>query len=448
MKKIYQKLSLLLLMLVVVAAGCKKDVAKEQEDANPLQPRIFDILREFSGAQVIDEGDTAKFTNIEVTPAGKATISWTVNNEEVSKDKKFSFAPKSGGEFTIKLKVTYNGDSSVRSTKVLVNPSTYTFKPYTKIAMSYLTQDATAANVNFNNVSHITYKIGLVSPEGDLDTSPGEVGQKAKELVARAHIAGVPVIMGISGRLSGIDGWAIYETNDFGTAIRDPAKRTKLVGLIKAYVAAKRMDGVDIIMTDINSGNADANMAAIGPFATELKAALPASAILTLTATVNYMHWSYPGNLSAFSWVNVHAFEDNIHIGPGAPVGQSSSLQFMIDGATIWTNFHLPPEKLVIGIPAFGLRYNALDPQGNNLSWGSYDYMTYKDILTADPTAFGKEFTDKSGAGGVYYNGVPLVTDKAKYIKNGLFKGAYLYGGDYDTQDANSLMLAIYSQLK
>lgn len=446
MKKIYQKLSFLLVLLVVFTAGCKKDVAREQEDANPLQPRIFDILREFSGAQVIDEGDTAKFANIEVTPAGKADISWMVNNVEVSKDKKFNFAPKAGGEFTIKLKVTYKGDSSVRSTKVLVNPSTYTFKPYTRIAMSYLTQDASAANVNFANVTHITYKIGLVSPEGDLDTSPGEVGQKAKELVARAHIAGVPVIMGISGRLSGIDGWAIYETNDFGTAIRDPAKRTKLVGLVKAYVAAKRMDGVDIMMTDINSGNADANMAAIGPFAAELKAALPPTAILTLTATVNYMHWSYP-NLSAFTWVNLHAFEDNIHIGPDAPVGQSSSLAFMVASAKIWTDNHLPAEKLVIGIPAFGLRYNSLNGAGNNESWGSYDYMTYNAILTADPTAASKEFTDKSGKG-VYYNGVPLVTDKAKTIKNGGFKGAYLYGGDYDTQDANSLMLALFNNIK
>lgn len=446
MKKIYQKLSLLLLMLVMVAAGCKKDVAKEQENANPLQPRIFDILREFAGAQVIDEGDTAKFTNIEVTPAGKADISWQVNNVEVSKDKKFNFSPKGGGEFTIKLKVTYNGDSSVRSTKVLVNPTTYTFKPYTKIAMSYLTQDASAANVNFNNVTHVTYKVGLVSQEGDLDTSPGEVGQKAKELVARAHIAGVPVIMGISGRLSGIDGWAIYETNDFGTAIRDPAKRTKLIGLVKAYVAAKRMDGVDIMMTDINSGNAPDNIHAIGPFLNELKAALPPTALVTVTATVNYQHWEYP-DLSAASWVNLHAFEDNIHIGPGAPVGQSSSLQFMIEGAAIWPNFHLPASKLVVGMPAFGLRYNSLDANGNNESWGSYDYMTYKDILTADPTAFGKEFTDKSGKG-VYYNGVPLITQKAQYLKNNGFKGGYLYGGDYDTQDANSLMLALFNGIK
>jgi hypothetical protein len=91
MKKIYQKLSLLLILLVMVAAGCKKDVAKEQEDANPLQPRIFDILREFSGAQTIEEGDTAKFTGIEISPAGKADISWMVNNVEVSKDKSLNF---------------------------------------------------------------------------------------------------------------------------------------------------------------------------------------------------------------------------------------------------------------------------------------------------------------------------------------------------------------------
>jgi hypothetical protein len=446
MKKIYQKLSLLLILLVMVAAGCKKDVAKEQEDANPLQPRIFDILREFAGEQTIEEGDTAKFTGIEISPAGKADISWLVNNVEVSKDKQFKFSPKGGGKFAIRLKVTYNGDSSVRKTTVVINPKTYTPKSYTRIAMSYLTQDATAANVNFANVTHVTYKVGLVSPEGDLDVSAGEVSQKARSLVANAHIAGVPVIMGISGRLSGIDGWAIYETNDFGTAIRDPAKRTKLIGLVKAYVAAKHMDGVDIMMTDINSGNAPDNIHAIGPFLTELKAALPPTALVTVTATVNYQHWEYP-DLSAASWVNLHAYEDNIHIGPDAPVAQSSSLQFMIDGAAIWPNFHLPASKLVVGMPAFGLRYNALNPAGNNESWGSYDYMTYKDILTADPTAFGKEYTDKSGKG-VYYNGVPLITQKAQYLKNNGFKGGYLYAGDYDTQDANSLMLALFNGIK
>jgi hypothetical protein len=85
------------------------------------------------------------------------------------------------------------------------------------------------------NVTYVVYKVGLVAPNGSLDVSAGEINQTADELVACAHINGVPIIMGISGRLSGIDGWAIYETNDFGTPIQDPAKRTSLVTAIKAY---------------------------------------------------------------------------------------------------------------------------------------------------------------------------------------------------------------------
>jgi hypothetical protein len=65
-------------------------MAAEQESNNPIYPRIFDNKRVFAG-----------------------------------------------GEFTIKLVVSYNGDTSSRSTKVLVNPSTYTFKPYTNVTMAY-----------------------------------------------------------------------------------------------------------------------------------------------------------------------------------------------------------------------------------------------------------------------------------------------------------------------
>jgi GH18 family chitinase len=160
---------------------------------------------------------------------------------------------------------------------------------------------------------------------------------------------------------------------------------------------------------------------------------------------VNYQHWEYP-DLSAASWVNIHAYEDNVHIGPDAPVGQSSSYDFMVSGTQIWTNFHLPASKLVVGIPAFGLRYNSLNAAGNNESWGSYDYMTYKAIIAVDPANAGKEKADI--AKGVYFNGVPLVTQKAAYIKANGFKGAYLWAADYDATGASSLMAAIYNTMK
>ena len=445
-KLIYPKDLLIMLFLLVLFAGCKKNDVAQQEKDNPIAPRIFDNGRVFAGAYIINEGDTAKFTGLQYTPADKVKINWMVNNKPTATGTSFNFKPTTGGEFTIKLVVTYNGDSSVRSTKVLVNPSTYSFKPYTNVTMAYLTSAGTAANINWNIVTHVAYKVGLVAPDGSIDVSAGEVNQTANELVARAHINGVPILLGVSGRLSGIDGWAIYDVSDFGTPLQDATKRTAMVNTIKAYIASKKMDGVDIMMTDINADTgAPENIHAIGPFLAELRAALPPTAIITVTASVNYQHWEYP-DLSAADWVNIHDFEDNIHIGPGAPVGQSSSYDFMVSGAQIWTQFHLPANKIVIGMPAFGLRYDQLDADGNNLSWGSYSYVTYSDILAFDPTAYGKE--EAAMGSGVYFNGVPLVTQKATWAKNNGFKGCYLWAEDYDVQGPNSLLSAIFNAQK
>ena len=434
-----------IMLMMLVLQGCKKDEAKQQEADNPYTPRIFDNLRKLGAPQIINEGQTAVFNGLAFSPAKQVKISWKVNDKEMSTDTAFNFKPTTGGEFTIKLDVSYNGETTSRTTKVLVSPSTYTFKPYTSVVLANLTEDGTAADLVWSNITHVDYQVGKVAADGTLDVSKGNVNQRADEIIARAHINGVPVILGLSGHLSGIDGWAVYESNDFGTAIRNPVSMKLLIDSVKAYVLKRKLDGVDINMTDINSAAAPDNIHAIGPFLTALKAALPAKAIITVTASVNYQHWEYP-DLSAATWINVHAYEDNIHIGPDAPVGQSSSYDFMVSGAEIWTQFHLPANKLVIGIPAFGLRYDALNAAGNNDSWGSYSYMTYRSIIAADPANAQKEKANI--AFGVYFNGVPLVSKKAAYIKTNGFKGAYLWAADYDATGASSLMGTIYQALK
>jgi hypothetical protein len=239
----------------------------------------------------------------------------------------------------------------------------------------------------------------------------------------------------------------LYATTDFGDAIRDATKRAGLVIKIKNYLAQKKLDGVDIMMTDINGDpNYSANLTALGSFVNELRTALPAGALITCAVSAGWQHWEYP-NLSNVDWVNVHAFEDGIHVGPGAPRGQPSSLDYMKSTADIWKNFHVPAGKIVVGMPAFGLRYNAVDATGNNLSWGSYDYVPYQGILALDPNANQKELVNS--AQGIYYNGVPLIAAKAAYIKASAFKGAYLWAVDYDSPVAGkSLMQTLYNGLK
>jgi hypothetical protein len=278
-----------------------------------------------------------------------------------------------------------------------------------------------------------------------MDISKGEIARKAEETVGRAHLAGVPVLLGISGALSA-DGWSVSQSNQFGAVITEPAKRAALVQSIKAYVTAKKMDGVDLLMTDINATTAiiNANIAATGLLLNDLRAALGVDAIITVTAAGSTYYDRYP-DLSAANWINVHAYEDGVHVGPGKELGQPSGFDYFVKCAGLWKTKY-PASKIVMGIPAFGLRYNSLDDNGNNLNWTSYNYIPYRDILAAVPTAASQEYAAISK--GVYFNGVPLVTQKAAWLKQNGFHGAYIWMGEYDVTSEQSLTANIFNSLK
>jgi hypothetical protein len=437
MKKItYAILSLFIIFL----GGCKED---EDYPVENFQPRIFDTQNAFTSPnRIILEGQPAVYSGLKFSPTtnGKTKVSWKVNGVEVSTDTTFTFVPEGGGEFEITVEATYNGLTSTRISKVLVSPLTFTPKNSPFVTMAYLSGAATAANVDWSNVTHVAYNGARVVAGEVVDFTNANTNQNIDEIIARGHINGVPVLLGISGQLSGIDGGALYGSSDFGNVISDPASRTSLVTLVSAYVTNRRLDGVDLLMTDYNNDVYARNLQALTPFIAELKAALPAGALVTVTVGVGWQHWDYTSLLAA-DWLNVRAFE-NGEIGPGSVRQQQSPLSFMQNGANIWLNKGYPANKLVIGMPAFGIRYNELDVNDNNLGWGSYAYMPYKDIVAADPTAPQKESTNLI-AQGVYYNGIPLITQKANYIKTHGFKGAYLWAGDYDATGPNSLMAVI-----
>jgi hypothetical protein len=443
------KYFLMSITLLSVLAGCKK--GQDADFDENFHPRIIDNSAVFTSPnRIIFQGQSAVYSGLTFSPkpVEKTKISWKVNDVEVSTDTAFTFTPTAGGEYVVKVEATYNGQTSTRISNVLVSPSTYTPKTYTNVAMAYLTENATYADVDLASVTHLTYTGARVTPSGAIDFSKGNVNQNLDNMVARAHIGSTPILLGVTGTLSGVDGWALYNSVDFGSVISNATKRAALATSISQYVIDHKLDGVDILMTDLSNDVGSvtlASMQAIGPLLTLLRTALPTQ-ILTVSVTTNYLHWDYPvADFSKATWVNVHAFEDGLHVGPGAPRGQGSSYDFMVAGATIWAN-KLPKNKLVIGIPAFGAHYTAIDAGGNNLSWGSYDYMTYKQILAADPTAYSKETSPVQF--GVYYNGIPLVNKKIEYLKANGFKGAYLYAGDYDVKGANSLMTAVHTTLK
>ncbi len=433
-----------------ILGGCKKGEDMQVDDN--FHPRIFDNSRVFAApSRIINQGQSVIYNGLTYSPKPmeKTKLVWTIDGKEVSTDTAYTFTPTTGGEYELELKATYNGQTSTRKSKILVSPDTYTPKPFTKVVMGYLSENGKAADVNWSKVSHITYNGARVVSSSSIDFSRGNFNQTIDELVARGHINSVPVLLGVTGRLSGIDGWSLYNSTDFGLSINSAAKRASLIALLRTYVVNRKLDGVDIMMTDLGNDiySVSAEMIqSVAPFLNELKAALPTGSIVTVSVTVNYLHWEYL-NLSAATWINVHAFE-NSSVFPGSPRVQQSPYNFMVDGANLWKNTKgYPADKLVIGMPVFGIRYNTLDASGNNLNYGSYDYITYKDIVALDPNAPQKEYSDIISKG-VYYNGVPLITQKVQFIKNNSFKGAYLWAIDYDVAGSNSLLNVVESTIK
>lgn len=428
------------LLLLGVIAGCKKD---EVEGDTPIYPRIFDSKGVFQTlSRIINEGESAVYEGLAFTPTDKIQTIWTVNNEQVSTDPSYTFTPTEGGEFEIVLKAIANGDTSIRKSKVLVNPTNFTFKPYNQVSLGYLTATGNAANVQWDNVSHVVLKSARVLPEGTLNTSDGDAGQVIDELIARGHTNGVHVMLGISGRLSGIDGWSLYGANDLGSVITDPAKSAALVEQIKTYVTAKRLDGVDVLMSDV-SVNTEANVAAVGPFLAKLKTALPGS-IITATVAASWVHSNYK-DMGSADWVNVRAFDPGTNVGPGAVRGDVSTVEYMKTCADIWKD-KLPAEKIVLGLPAYAVKYNEIDENGNNLGWGSYEYLTLKQVLAIDASAFETGYLNN--AQGIYCNSKSVIQQKLDYIRQQGFKGAYLWALDYDGPPGSSINEMMYNTFK
>ncbi|MDQ2718314.1 MAG: glycosyl hydrolase family 18 protein [Bacteroidota bacterium] len=449
MKKTFSKFIKIICFLIsgiVILQSCKKEIAKDPVFGTGDYPRIFYLGNQFPASVIINQGDTAIYNNLKFSPAGKVTINWYVNDAVASHDTLFKFIPTTGGEFKIKLEAVYNGLKSIRTSEVVVKPATYTRKIFPKVLLGYLSANGVATDVNWNAITHLAVQVGQVSADGSLDITRGNSNQLMDELVARGHNRGIPVMLSIYGRLTPVDGWALYGSDDMGPVLRDPGKRDGLIAQLKDYVTKTKLDGVDIIFTDFNgAASYSASLAALKPMIDGLKTALPANSIVTLSVTTGWQHWEYP-DLSNADWVNVHAYEDGVHVGPGAPTGQASSFDYMKTAAGIWQQFHLPASKIVVGFPVFGLRYNQLDASGNNLSWGSYDYVTYKDILAIDPTADSKEFINS--ASGIHYNGVSLIKQKADYIKASDFKGMYGWYLDADSKDSTkSLFTTAFKSL-
>ena len=424
-------------------------ISCKEEDQNPVFAddavvRIFG----WSNAYTTNIEDSLVI-NLDVSPKEGATFQWLVDDEVVATTLNFTYTFPSSKNFRIKFVVTRNGVVNSREGEVIVIKP-FEAKTYNKKMVGFLTRDGSLENIDFTSLTHLVISSAVVGEkegqESLVDTT--FTGMDIPVIVKAAHNAGVYVLLDVTGNLVNINGGGLYADYGFFNVIADPDKRATAIATIMKFAQDNQFDGINIYLNNTSEGYLDP--VKVEAFFRAVPASLPEgpNGEFFYTASVpggwTTSVLSSIATIEEIDWVHLHPFryEDL------SPVHHSPFWAFADLSAT-WQNFGLPKEKIVGGFPAVGLHY-FLPDDGTQVGWGNLwmytAYKGYKDILSLDPQAYTKNQLSQDD--GIFYDGHPLIQQKAQFVLDNDLGGLMMWGLENDTHDpAASLIKAANTAL-
>jgi len=208
------------------------------------------------------------------------------------------------------------------------------------------------------------------------------------------------------------------------------ARRAGFVAKLAEYVVAHGFDGLDV---DIEGPSINRDY---GAFVAELAKALKAKdKLLTAALSKGYGGKQVPdAALGQFDFVNVMAYDKTGYWSPNSP-GQHSSMALAKESVEYWVKRGLAKDRAVLGVPFYGYGFGEASKKRD------YPYST---IVKDYP---GAENSDQVGRT-IWYNGIPTIRAKAKYVVDEGLGGVMIWSLDYDVPGEKSLLSAIDSELR
>jgi len=415
-----------------------------EEDENPVfestaVPRIFGWST--ANTYTTDIKDSL-LLNLQVSPADGATYKWIIDGVEVSNELQLKYLFPEAKNYTVKFEATRNGVTNSRQAEVIVIKP-FEPKAYSKKMVGFITEDGTMDDINFANLTHLVISsavVGEVAGQASLvDTTFQNLNIPL--IIKAAHNAGVYVLLDVTGNMTNLNGGGLYADYGFFNVIADPAKREIAIATIMKFASNNDFDGINIFLNNTSEGFLDPIK--VEAFFRAIPAALPAGPNGKFFYTA-----SVPGGwttsvlapiakIPEIDWVNLqpYRYED---LAPTAhsPYWGSTDL------VTTWVGFGLPKEKIVLGFPAFGLHYN-MPKDGTQVTWGNlWQYSTYesfRSILQRDASAHTKNIVTVDN--GIYYDGHPVIQQKAQFVKDQGLGGMMMWSLESDTKDQSKSLL-------
>jgi chitinase len=274
-----------------------------------------------------------------------------------------------------------------------------------------------AETIDYPRITHINVAFeNPTNDSGDLSFS-----EKNNVLIAKAKEKGVKILISIGG--GSASGNKKLQSRYFD--LLSDGKRAGFVAKLAAYVESHQFDGLDV---DIEGPSINKDY---GAFVADLGAAFkPKGKLLTAALSKGYGGNNVPDSVfEHFDFVNVMAYDGAGYWNPNAP-GQHSSLEFAKTSTAYWLNRGLPKDKVVLGVPFYGYGFGE--------AFRKRDYP-YAKVVADFP---GAELVDQVG-NTIWYNGIPTIKAKARYVVEEGLGGVMIWSLDSDVKGEKSLLTAI-----
>ena len=210
-------------------------------------------------------------------------------------------------------------------------------------------------------------------------------------------------------------------------AVANPTTRRKLARNMATWAITRGYDGIDIDWEYPDSWEQWQNL---GYFIADLREELAGSAIsISIAASVTYKVPNY-WTTDQLDFLMTMSYDD---LGP-----QHASMQrFQGDAQKCMRDFHMPKQKIVIGLPFYSNQQGTLNEQ-----FGYSQILNWYPRIKPNENTFISKKSDGSNGPMHSFNGPNLITEKCKWAKQEKFGGVMIWAYDTDVPLKHKASLA------
>ena len=411
---------LLSFLTVLSASSCNDNKIDMQQMLEKVTFEGPDVIR-------IQAGESENY-KLNVPTDLKATYAWVYNKELISETTEATFHPQSAGsgKLTIVIK-NENKEYKVIERDVLVAKN-----KTTKVIGYYPSYRENFTNMQWDKLTHVNLSFAKVNSDGSLNDT--QVRERFQYIAHDAHAKGVYLLLSLGG------GGGEEEQNSFSTALLNPDARKNIIKNAVQTAKDLSLDGIDVDYEDWGWKETEANRKkseALADLLQGLRNALTENALLTVSIYVNALNdgWYTKQMIDLLDYVTLMTY-DKTGSWASSEVGPHAPFEYYTSTVEKSISLGFPKEKIIPGIPFYGRIFPNNTPESSYL-------MTYSAIVDKYPDAENKNVIE---AINLYYDGLPMVRQKAQYVKDNHIGGVMIWEITQDSENASkSLLNAIHS---